>query len=91
MTVSASRDANRIPTIIGTLDTDGITPVVIKVNSSNHGLRIVDGATGTSFSISTSQRDANRVPAIWGVSSADGVTPIYIATDANGNLLIKST
>lgn len=91
MPISASRDANRIPIALGTLDTDGTTPVAIKVSASNHGLRISDGITGTSFSSTTAQRDANRVFTLWGVSSADGITPIYIATDSNGNLLIKST
>ena len=91
MAISSPRDANRIPTIMGTLNTDGVTPVSIKVNSSTHKLKISNGTTGSSFTSTTAKRDANRIPTMWGVSSADGVTPIYIATDSSGNLLTKST
>lgn len=91
MTISTPRDANRIPTLISTLDSDGITPVSVQVNPSNHGLKISDGTTGSNETSTTSQRDANRVAAVWGVSSADGVTPIYIACDSSGSLLTKST
>lgn len=91
MTISTPRDANRIPMLIATLDTDGVTPVSVGVEPINHGLRVSNGTTGTSFTQTTSQRDANRISAIWGVSSADGVTPIYIACDSSGKLLIKST
>jgi len=90
MPISTPRDNNGIPTMLGTLNTDGITPVSIKINPSNNALKVDDNTTGTGFSSSSSQRDANRVPALWAVSSSDGVTPIYIATDSNGNLLIDS-
>lgn len=91
MVISAPRDANRIPTFMGTLDSDGLTPTSVKVNSSSHGVKISDGTSGSSVASTTAQRDANRVPTVWGVSSADGVTPIYIAVDSSGNLLTKST
>lgn len=77
--------------LLGTLDSDGRTAVVIKANPTTHRLKTSDGTTGSNFASTTSQRDDNRVPAIWGVSSADGVTPIYIAVDSSGNLLTKST
>ncbi len=89
--ISTPRDNNGKPTLIGTLDSDGITPVSILVNPVNHAMKNIDGTTGSSFSSTSSTRDTNRATAIWGVSSADGVTPIYIATDVNGNLLIKSS
>lgn len=89
--ISTPLDANRVATLIGTLDTDGVTPVSIKVNTLGQGIKISDGDTGTSFNETTAARDANRKTAIWGVSSEDGVTPVYIATDSNGNLLTKST
>lgn len=91
MPISTPRDNNGIPTMLGTLNTDGQTVVSVKVNPTNNALKIDDNTTGTSFASSTSQRDANRVTALWGVSSADGVTPVYIATDSNGNLLIDSS
>ncbi len=91
MTISTPRDANRQPTLVGTLDSDGVTPVSVLVDPATHRLKIIDGATGSSFAESAAIRDANRVTAVWGVSSADGATPIYIATDVNGNLLVQST
>ncbi len=89
--ISSPRDANRIPMIMGSLDTDGVTPTLIKVNPTNHALKVSDGTTGSSFSVSTAQRDANRVPVLWGISSADGITSTYIAVNSSGELLIKST
>lgn len=91
MPISSPRDANRIPMIIATLNSDGATPINIKVNDTLHGLKTSDGIAGSTFTSSTAQRDANRIPAVWGVSSEDGVTPIYIACDSSGNLLTKST
>ncbi len=91
MAISIPLDANRQQMIMGTLNTDGKTVVAIKVNPTNHGLKINDNTTGSSFSVTTNQRDANRKTTIWGVSSADGVTPVYIATDSSGNLLIDSS
>lgn len=91
MPISTPRDNNGIPTALGTLDTDGVTVVSIKVDSTSHGLKIDDNTTGTGFASSSADRDANRATAIWGVSSADGTTPIYIATDSSGNLLIDSS
>lgn len=89
---SAPRDANRNPVLLGTLNTDGVTPQIIYVNPSSHYLKTLSGTTGTDYTTkTTSQRDDNRVPSIWGVSSADGVTPVYIAVDSSGNLLTKPT
>lgn len=91
MAISAPRDSNRVPTIMGTLDSDGVTPTLILVNPVNHCLKVSDGTTGSTVSATTAQRDANRVPVLWGVSSADGVTPTYIAVDSTGKILIQTT
>lgn len=92
MTISTPRDANRIPTSMGTLNTDGVTPVSICVNPSNNAVCYSNGTGGSSFSTAlNAKRDANRVPVYWGISSADGITPIYIAVDSLGNLLTQST
>lgn len=90
MSISAPRDENHVPTILGTLNTDGITPVSIKVSPSTFGIKVDDNTTGSDHPATTAARDANRVPTIWGVSSADGVTPVSIYTDSSGNLLIDS-
>lgn len=91
MPISTPKDNNGISTMIGTLNTDGSTVVSVKVNPTNHALKINDNTTGTGFTRTTAQRDANRTTAVWGVSSADGTTPIYIAVDSSGNLLIDSS
>ena len=91
MAISVVRDDNRVPAFMGTLNTDGVTPVAIKVNPVNHGLKISDGTSGSGHSYVNAQRDANRVPALWAVSSSDGKTPIPIYADSSGNLLVNSS
>ena len=86
---NASRDNNRVPTLLATLNTDGITPVSILANY--HRLKISDGVSGSSIDSINVERDNNRVPTVWGVSSADGITPIPIYCNSSGFLLIKST
>ena len=88
---NARHDSNNVPTLIAALNSDGITPVNIKVNPTTGVLQVSDGATGTNLSGSSDPRDDNRVPVLMGVSSADGITPCPIYADSNGNLLVKST
>ena len=85
--VNAPRDNNRVPVLLGTLNTDGITPVLIKVNASKHGIRISNGTSGSNNGRGTAVRDNNRIPVLMGISSADGTTPIEIYADSSGNLL----
>lgn len=88
---NASRDENRIPTLLGTLNTDGTTPVRVKVNATNHGLQVANGTTGTDYGTDNAVRDDNRVPVIMAVSDVDGVTPVPIYADSNGSLLLDNT
>ncbi len=78
----AKIDSNNIPTALGVLNTDGTTPTRIKVNPSNHGLKISDGTTGSDLSGDRASRDSNYNTVLMGVSSADGVTPteIYVTS-----------
>lgn len=87
--MNVTRDNNRIPALIVTLNTDGVTPVAVQVNS-DHKIMVNDATTGSGSSSENAVRDDNRVPAAWGVSSADGVTPVAIWGDALGRLLINS-
>lgn len=91
MVISLPRDSNGVPGIGGTLNTDGATPVAIRVNPTNNALKVVDATTGSSFTAVNNVKDANRTPMLWGVSTADFTTRVYIAVDSNGNLLIDST
>ncbi len=86
----ASRDQNNVPTLLGALSTDGITPVRVKANPSNHGLEVDDNTTGSDHGVANAVRDSNFVPVLLAVSSADGVTPVEVYADSSGNLLVDS-
>lgn len=88
--MNSIRDENRVTGLLGTLDTDGLTPVAIKVNPVTNRLSAVNAATGTDHGRSDAVRDDNRVPVLLAVSSADGVTPIEVYADSSGHLLINS-
>lgn len=90
MTISTPRDKNRVPTLIGTLNTDGTTLVSVLVNPATHGIKYLDNTTGSDHSTTSAEKDANRVPALWAVSNDDGVTPVSVYADSSGNLLIDS-
>lgn len=86
----ASRDENNVPTLLGGLSTDGVTPTKVKVNAGNNSLKVDDNTTGSDHGPAIDIRDQNFVPALIAVSSADGVTPVVVYADADGNLLIDS-
>jgi hypothetical protein len=89
---NAARDANYVPTLLGTSNADGITPMRVYVDPTAHSLDIDDDTTGSDLSGNVASRDANYVPVLMGVSSADGITPTPIYGDpATGKLLIDST
>lgn len=87
--VSTPRDSNRIPTLLGTLNTNGITPISIIADPVNNTLSLSDGSTGTDFGRSDAVQDDNRVPVLLAVSSADGVTPIEVYANSSGRLLVN--
>lgn len=87
----ASKDQNNVSTLLGTLDSDGLTTIAVKVNASNHGLKVIDGTTGSDNGPVDAPRDENFVPALMAVSSSDGVTPVVVYADVDGNLLIDTT
>lgn len=84
--MEAKRDNNYVPTWLGTLNTDGQTPIRVEV--IGHSLAIAFGITGTNLSGENDIRDKNRVTAIMGVSSDDGKTPTEIYTNSSGAVLI---
>lgn len=88
----AKRDNNQVPVILVTSNADGSTPVMVKVDPTQHSVDVNDGATGSDLSGDTAARDNNMVPVMMAVSSADGITPVPIYGDpSNGQILIKST
>jgi len=58
--ISAPRDNNRVPTLIGTSSADGITPVVVYADPTTHRLK-VDLAAGSGTVTSVSVTTANGV------------------------------
>lgn len=84
------KDNNGVSTALGTLQSDGITPVCIKVNPINNALKVVDDTTGTASTSTIAIKNNNGVSVLMGVSSADMETLIPIAIDSNGYLLINS-
>lgn len=88
---NAKIDENNVPTILGTLQSDGQTLINLKINPTNGAVKISDGTTGTASTRINAGRDENSKTAWIGVSSVDGFTPVPVAFDSDGNILIKST
>lgn len=88
--ISTPRDQNRIPTLMGALNTDGQTPVSITVNPTGNLLSVDDNTTGSDYPTDNAPRDNNRITTLIGVSSTDGVTPVVVYADSTGKLLIDS-
>lgn len=88
---NAKIDENNIPTVLGTLQSDGQTTIPLNINPTNNAAKVIDDTTGTASTRINAPRDGNFKPAWIGVSSTDMITPIPVAIDSSGNLLIKST
>lgn len=88
---NASKDENDVSSLLGTLNTDGETPIPIKANPTTRRLAVSDGTDGTDNGPANAPKDGNYVSALLAVSSVDGVTPVVVYADANGKLLVQST
>ena len=88
--MNSIKDENRINSLLGTLNTDGLTPIDIKADPTAHTLNVSDGTTGADNGRNIAVRDDNRVAVLMAVSSADGITPIEVYADSQGKLLINS-
>lgn len=84
-------DDNQVETMAGVLNTDGATPMLVKINPTTHILAISDGTTGSDFGNDNAARDSNGRPVLLAVSSSDGATPVPLYVDSSGNLLIQTT
>jgi len=89
--MNASRDENNVPTLLGGLSTDGVTPIRVEADPSTHALKVSDGSLGDDHGPSVAPRDENSVPVLLAVSSEDGLTPVVVYADINGNLLVDNT
>lgn len=87
----ARKDSNSVNTMLGTLQSDGATPTLVKADPTNHTPLIDDNITGTDNSnYDQAKRDQNMVPVLLAVSETDGVTPVQLYVNADGKLLIDS-
>lgn len=84
----ARKDNNYIPTALGVLDSDGVTPTLLQVNPTTHGLIIDDDTTGSDAG--NGNRDNNGEPVMKAVSSSDGTTIKSLYINSAGKLLINS-
>lgn len=87
----AYRDGNQVHTVLGVLDSDGITPIALVATASNHATMVNFGTTGSDNGDTKAVRDENFVTAIMGVSEVDGVTPVPIYFTSGGALKIDNT
>lgn len=88
---NAKRDQNNIPTLLGTLDTDGKTTIPLVAEPTLHAIFINNGASGTDYGPQNAPRDENSIPVLMAVSSVDGVTPVVVYASSNGYLLVDNT
>lgn len=88
---NAKYDNNQIPTMLGTSNADGETPILIKADLATNSVLISDNTSGSDLSDDIASRDDNGNPVMM-VVSTDGITPIAIYADpTTGALLTKST
>lgn len=88
---NASKDENAVSSLLGTLNTDGATPVPIKADPTTFRLKVSDGTDGSDNGPVNAPKDGNYVSALLAVSSEDGVTPVVVYADADGRLLVQTT
>ncbi len=86
--MEALRDQNHRTVGMGVSSSDGITPVMLKVDPATGYLLVHMNAIGLPSTVATeNKRDGNYVPTCYGISSVDGETLVPIRTDDLGNLL----
>lgn len=84
-------DENRIPTIQAVSNSDGITPLNVCADDTDHSLCVDDNTTGSDLGPANDVRDENRKVAFIAVSAVDGITPVPVYLDsATNKLLINS-
>jgi hypothetical protein len=88
---NAKRDDNNVPTMLGVLNSDGLTVTPVKINPANNALSVDNDVTGSDNGPDHALRDENYVTTLMAVSSADGTTLIPLYVDADGKLLIDET
>ena len=82
--MQASRDQNRIKTVLGVSNADGITTLPVYASPSSHAV-VLAASSGTMPVRTVAERDQNRVTSVLAVSQVDDTTPIAIGVDSITN------
>jgi len=85
----AKIDNNRIPTIQGVLNTDGVTPTNVKIDPSTHALFASDGSSGSDLGNDSAYRDNNGNPTLIATDVNNNIIPLYV--NSSGHLMIQTT
>ncbi len=88
---NASKDENSVSSLLGTLNSDGKTPIPVLADPTTHRLKVRFGTTGSNNGPTNAPKDGNDVSCLLGVSNADGKTPVVIYADADGRLLLNAS
>lgn len=83
------RDSNNVPTMVGVLNTDGVTPTPIKATATSQSIDVADGTTGSDFSKAIAGITQNEIKTLCATDANGKIIPLYV--DSNGQLLIQTT
>lgn len=75
----------------GVLNTDGITPTLLKIDPTTHILDVSDGTSGSDLGADNAVRDDNGTPVLMATSETDGTNPVQLYINSSGQLLVDST
>ena len=89
---NAKFDSNARPTLLASLNTDGVTITQVLANSTSKSLKVDDNTTGSNNGNHGGNAliDDNSVAAMTAISSVDGVSITQLYADSTGKLLIQS-
>lgn len=82
-------DNNGIQTMIGVLNTDGVTPTRVTADPTSHALDISDNTTGSDLGNDIVARDNSGQTTMAATDDNGSIINLYV--DSSGNLLIDST
>jgi hypothetical protein len=83
-------DSNSRQSMLGVLDSDGVTLTRAKANPSNHALKIDDNTTGSDNGGATAAIDENGRQTMYAESSDGDGAFVALYVDSSGNLLVDS-
>ena len=88
MTDNAKRDDNRVPTLIGVSNADGVTPVTIYVDPTTHRVLVSDASTAHDF-LSATHTDTTAASPVLGDIVHGNATPKWARLAGNATTAKK--